>query len=426
MKPLKHLLFLFIALGALAAPCSAAFHPDSITSSATAPADFADGLNLYIYCQQNPWTKYDPEGLSSWEWDWSDLNPIQAVLHVGFDVKSDMEDAGRAMDNAQANADRSAGKTSEQMLGAMNQRTQIVKNALPPIARLAASAPYTTLNPVFVGENPENAAVAAMPGGVGKAAKDKVALAAALSAEARQNTAALTPSASAKADVEQSLLMVSKDANPWAGATTSSVTPDTVTYYRVWGGKTPQEGAWLTPVKPTSAEEARATLALPPTNTAENVSTVTVPKGTRIQLGTAAANFNQPGGGAQVQLQDKIPPLCVRGHRTIATITMKDLPQALHGKVDGYAVRKILEIPNSDDVIVLLVYWDDPAKFFQNLIRLAPSGDVVWRAKYPMTTHDAYVEINWQGSELIGNTWDGYWTVLDADTGNVLSSTFVK
>lgn len=31
------------------------------------PAGFVDGPNLYAYVVQNPWTKFDPEGLSPWK-----------------------------------------------------------------------------------------------------------------------------------------------------------------------------------------------------------------------------------------------------------------------------------------------------------------------------------------------------------------------
>jgi len=48
-------------------------------------------------------------------------------------------------------------------------------------------------------------------------------------------------------------------------------------------------------------------LALPPVNSAEYVSEVLVPAGTRYQIGTAASAFGQPGGGVQVLLLDRIP-----------------------------------------------------------------------------------------------------------------------
>jgi hypothetical protein len=47
--------------------------------------------------------------------------------------------------------------------------------------------------------------------------------------------------------------------------------------------------------------------ALPSGNTAEFVSEVTIPAGTRVQRGTAAPAFGQPGGFPQVLLLDRIP-----------------------------------------------------------------------------------------------------------------------
>jgi RHS repeat-associated protein len=93
----------------------------------------------------------------------------------------------------------------------------------------------------------------------------------------------------------------------WKGEILSTTASDDLTMYRVWGGKAPQAGGWLTPVKPTSAAAARSSLALPAENTAEYFSTVTVPAGTRFQIGTAGSGFGQPGGGVQLNLLDKIP-----------------------------------------------------------------------------------------------------------------------
>jgi hypothetical protein len=96
--------------------------------------------------------------------------------------------------------------------------------------------------------------------------------------------------------------------NSWTGPILSRVTQSPETMYRVWGGGSSRVGQWLTPFKPVSAQTAREGLALPPGNTASFVSEVTVPTGTRIQVGTAGAAFGQPGGAAQVQLLDRIAP----------------------------------------------------------------------------------------------------------------------
>jgi RHS repeat-associated protein len=95
---------------------------------------------------------------------------------------------------------------------------------------------------------------------------------------------------------------------PWSGPITAGAVPDGgLTAYRIWGGDTPQNGAWLSPIAPDSSEAARSLLALPPQNSAEFISVVQIPAGTQIQYGTAAGAFGQPGGGVQIQLQSPIP-----------------------------------------------------------------------------------------------------------------------
>src|SRR5438874_1673319 len=94
--------------------------------------------------------------------------------------------------------------------------------------------------------------------------------------------------------------------NPWQGHITSEVTPQPIRLYRVCGGGADPEGAWLTPMRPVSSAKARRELALPPTNSATEVVEVWVPAGVRIQSGTAAPNWGQPGGGPQVELLQRI------------------------------------------------------------------------------------------------------------------------
>ena len=95
--------------------------------------------------------------------------------------------------------------------------------------------------------------------------------------------------------------------NPWAGNTLSRVANGDDTMYRVWGGESGQAGDWLTPIRPTSSAEARAGLALPGENAATYVSEVTIPAGTRFQIGIAGEAFDMPGGWVQAQLMERIP-----------------------------------------------------------------------------------------------------------------------
>ena len=98
--------------------------------------------------------------------------------------------------------------------------------------------------------------------------------------------------------------------NPWQGAIRSYVTTRAELYYRVCGGRADPIGRWLTLNRPSSGSAAREELALPPENAATQCTEVWVPKGTRVQVGVAAPNFGQPGGGQQVELLERIPVAC--------------------------------------------------------------------------------------------------------------------
>lgn len=61
--------------------------------------------------------------------------------------------------------------------------------------------------------------------------------------------------------------------------------------HRVWGGQAKQSGKWFTPGLPIDQESARQGLSLPPGNTAEYATEVTIPSGTRIQTSVANKAF---------------------------------------------------------------------------------------------------------------------------------------
>lgn len=94
----------------------------------------------------------------------------------------------------------------------------------------------------------------------------------------------------------------------WIGPVEEVRTDRVMTFYRAYGGGANRLGAWLSPTPPASRQSVRESLALPPQNTAEFYSIVTVPAGTLMKVGTAAPAFDQPGGGRQVQLLELIPP----------------------------------------------------------------------------------------------------------------------
>ena len=103
------------------------------------------------------------------------------------------------------------------------------------------------------------------------------------------------------------LLPTREPVNPWAGPPVSFELSHDVTLYRVWGDKAEQVGGWLVEVPPPNAATARAYMALPPENTAQYVSPVLVPAGTRIQTGYAGEAFGQPGGYFQIRLLKHVP-----------------------------------------------------------------------------------------------------------------------
>ena len=99
--------------------------------------------------------------------------------------------------------------------------------------------------------------------------------------------------------------------------------------------------------------------------------------------------------------------------------------QKWKGKPDDLTPSMVLEIPDLEDCIVLLKYWENGNRF-NNLLRINSAGEVVWRAALPATRGvDAYVEASWQSDQLVGWTWSGFMETIDLDTGKILSGTFV-
>ncbi|CAL1692182.1 hypothetical protein MMB232_02341 [Brevundimonas subvibrioides] len=115
--------------------------------------------------------------------------------------------------------------------------------------------------------------------------------------------ACATPGAPAVAPPTASVMV-----EAWIGPVEEIRTDRVMTFYRAYGGGANRLGSWLSPTPPASRQSVRESLALPPQNTAEFYSVVTVPAGTLMKVGTAAPAFDQPGGGRQVQLLELIPP----------------------------------------------------------------------------------------------------------------------
>ena len=69
------------------------------------------------------------------------------------------------------------------------------------------------------------------------------------------------------------------------------------TVYRTWGGMSKAKGHWVSPKN--YGLKARSKLSLPDCNTATNISTYIIPKGTMVLSGRASSLFGHMGGGFQ-------------------------------------------------------------------------------------------------------------------------------
>lgn len=97
--------------------------------------------------------------------------------------------------------------------------------------------------------------------------------------------------------------------------------------------------------------------------------------------------------------------------------------QTYVGRPDGRAVEDVVPLRSAEDCIVLLVHGR--ADLDSNLVRITPYGQVVWRASLPSSS-DVYVDVRLEGDALVANTWDGYFVVLDTETGESTRKEFVK
>jgi len=90
---------------------------------------------------------------------------------------------------------------------------------------------------------------------------------------------------------------------------------------------------------------------------------------------------------------------------------------SLKQKFPSYEVVKFLNIPRSDERIILLKYTED----FRNVLRCGPDGTVIWQAELP-NPDDMYKEIRWEGGNLTATAGYLRFYILDAQTGKIISS----
>lgn len=77
--------------------------------------------------------------------------------------------------------------------------------------------------------------------------------------------------------------------------------------YRAWGDKSPDMSFYWSADPPAGPLQAKTDSALPPWNSAENVTVVRVPAGTKVYEGSVAPDFGRTGGGSQVVVEGKVP-----------------------------------------------------------------------------------------------------------------------
>jgi hypothetical protein len=86
----------------------------------------------------------------------------------------------------------------------------------------------------------------------------------------------------------------------------------------------------------------------------------------------------------------------------------------------------VIDIPASEDSLVLLDYWDGP-KVFANLSRVRADGTEVWTAPPPLpTSPDAWTQVRIESGLVVAHSWSGYVVHLDVETGQERLREFVK
>ena len=102
------------------------------------------------------------------------------------------------------------------------------------------------------------------------------------------------------------------------------------------------------------------------------------------------------------------------------------------GTVDDGVVKRVLEIPGSDDAVVLLDPETRPQGIlrwhpFPNVMRIGTDGDVCWHAELipNETAWKCWIDVGWDGDVLRAFT-ASYWSQLDPSTGRIIETTFVK
>jgi outer membrane protein assembly factor BamB len=97
------------------------------------------------------------------------------------------------------------------------------------------------------------------------------------------------------------------------------------------------------------------------------------------------------------------------------------------GRPLGYMASEVLAFPSGDRAIVLLDYSSMPTGPAQNLICIGENGEVLWRSPLPTESPtDAFTAVRFVDDRIIANSWSGFRSVVDPQTGELIERTFVK
>jgi RHS repeat-associated protein len=171
------------------------------------PAGFVDGPNVYCYVVQNPWSKFDPEGLTAW---WNIGGHIADYLTIpaaNFVVDTINGVSGGWQTAQRAEAAQNSINADPQIVA--NLRRDAFAQGLPAAANVSLLVPGTTVTgpvslPSRIGVTPSFLRPAATPAG---SAIAKTEIVAAVNAEAKATTAITTPGGQSAQAVTRTVAM---------------------------------------------------------------------------------------------------------------------------------------------------------------------------------------------------------------------------
>jgi hypothetical protein len=105
---------------------------------------------------------------------------------------------------------------------------------------------------------------------------------------------------------------------------------------------------------------------------------------------------------------------------------LKDGALEWDGKYQGAKVLNALPIDNGTRCVVLLDWTATDQFFFENLLCIDRSGNVVWTAEFPQQQSDAYVDVQVTADAIVAHSMSCYLVTLDRMTGRIITRTFTK